>query len=197
MSAALGFRCTGCGNCCRALRVAVTALDVLRLAHATQRAAHELVAWLAPEEVDMTGEPQSFVELGAGRRLMVLAQRDAACVLLGADDRCGAYEARPRDCRAFPFDFERRPDPSSRGGAPRLKLLPLVGCDHADDGTSDLQTLEREDAQRWHELETYWSVVARWNRGVFHRRRLGRAAGDASAFLTFALRESELRLAAG
>jgi Fe-S-cluster containining protein len=31
----LTFRCTGCGNCCRTLRVAVTALDVGRLAQAT------------------------------------------------------------------------------------------------------------------------------------------------------------------
>ena len=102
----LAFRCTGCGNCCRNLRVALTAADLSRLSAATGQPATALVEWLAPEAVDMTGEPSSFVELGEGRRLMVLAQQAGACVLLGPDDRCRAYDARPLDCRAFPFDFE-------------------------------------------------------------------------------------------
>src|SRR5262249_35444606 len=86
--AELAVRRTGCGACCKTLRVAVTHHDVARLAHATGRPATELVEWLAPDEVDMTGEPETFVELGAGRRLLVLAQRDGACALLGADQRC-------------------------------------------------------------------------------------------------------------
>jgi Fe-S-cluster containining protein len=133
----------------------------------------------------MTGEPQSFVELSEGRRLMVLAQRDRACLLLGTGDRCTAYAARPRDCRAFPFDFERS------SGAVGLRLLPLIGCDHAHDGTNDLARLAAEDAERWRELEAYQAIIARWNRGAFHRRRLGRRAGSADAFLSFALTESD------
>ncbi len=182
---AIDFRCTGCGNCCRTLRVAVTARDVARLASATGRAVEELVAWLAPDAVDMAGEPQSFVELSEGRRLMVLAQRDSACLLLDENDRCSAYAARPRDCRAFPFDFERA------GARTQLKLLPLVGCDHAHDGANQLATLEAEDAERWRELEAYQSLTARWNRRVFHRRRLGRSAGSAADFLKFALTSSD------
>ena len=182
---ALDFRCTGCGNCCRALRVAVTALDVARLASATGKPAAALVAWLAPDAVDMTGEPQSFVELSEGRRLMVLAQRDGACLLLDTADRCAAYAARPRDCRAFPFDFERAAD------GPRLQLLPLVGCDHAHDGVNDRAMLEAEDAERWRELEAYQGVIARWNRRVFHRRRLGKPSGNADSFLAFALTEAD------
>jgi Fe-S-cluster containining protein len=184
---ALDFRCTGCGNCCRTLRVAVTALDVARLVRATARPARELVAWLAPDAVDMTGEPQSFVDLSEGRRLMVLAQRSDGCLLLGANDGCTAYAARPRDCRAFPFDFER-----SAGGH-RLKLLPLAGCDSAADGNNDLPSLEAEDAHRWRELEEYQRLVAHWNRRVFHRRRLGKPAGTADAFLDFALTQADAR----
>jgi Fe-S-cluster containining protein len=169
------------------LRVAVTALDVMRLANATGLSARELVSWLSPDAVDMTGEPESFVELREGRRLMVLAHRDDACLLLGDGDRCRAYAARPRDCRTFPFDFERHAGSDAR----HLKLLPLVGCDHAADGQNDVAELRSEDALRWRELEAYQALVARWNRRVFHRRRLGKPhAGSVDAFLDFALSES-------
>jgi Fe-S-cluster containining protein len=179
----LDFRCTACGNCCRDLRVAVTIGDVARLAAATGSAPDALVAWLAPDAVDMTGEPESFVELSEGRRLMVLGQRDGACQLLRADNRCGAYAARPRDCRAFPFDF----DEPHRPGPRRLTLLPLDRCEYALDGQNDPTTLDADDRARWSELRDYQSVVARWNRRARHRRRLHYPIGDASSFLSFAL----------
>ena len=177
----LSFRCTGCGNCCRNLRVAVTAADVARLARATGQAAADLVDWLAPDAVDMTGEPSSFVELGEGRRLMVLAQQGGACRLLTTDNRCSAYEARPLDCRAFPFDFE--------GGTPRrhLRLLPLNDCDYAEDGQQDAAALQQLDEQRWLALREYQARVADWNRLARQRRRLGHRVGSGDAFLRFAL----------
>lgn len=184
-AAALSFRCTNCGECCRALRVAVTSFDVARLVAATGRGATELVAWLAPAEVDMTGEPQSFVELREGRRLLVLAQEAGACRLLGNDNLCSAYAARPRDCRAFPFDFTTTAAP--RGNVRRLTLLPLRGCDFAHDGQQNLVELASEDALRWQELERYQELVARWNRQVWHRRRLSKAVGSAADFLQQAL----------
>jgi Fe-S-cluster containining protein len=182
------FRCTACGNCCRDLRAAVTALDVARLAAATGLAPSALVDWLAPDAVDMTGEPESFVELGEGRRLMVLRQRDGACMQLGSDNRCGAYAARPRDCRAFPFDFSA---PAASPDAPRrLALLPLPSvplgrCDYAVDGANDEAALELEDQARWAELRDYQALVARWNRRAWHRRRLHRSGGDAAQFLAY------------
>lgn len=181
----LAFRCTACGNCCRRLRVAVTARDVARLAEASALSPSELVAWLPPDAVDMSGEPQSFVELSEGRRLMVLRQEDEACCLLGADNRCRAYPARPRDCRAYPFDFA----PARTGGnaALRLGLLPLDACDYALDANNDPAELEREDLARWSELAEYQSLVARWNRRAWHRRRLHKSVGDAGSFLAFAL----------
>ena len=177
----LAFRCTGCGNCCRNLRVAVTAADVARLSNATGRAPSDLVDWLAPDAVDMTGEPSSFVELGEGRRLMVLAQRDGACRLLTSDDRCSAYEARPLDCRAFPFDF------AAPATHQRLQLLPLEGCDYAEDGQQDAAALQALDDQRWLALREYQARVADWNRLARQRRRLGHRVGSADAFLHFAL----------
>jgi Fe-S-cluster containining protein len=190
----LDFRCTACGNCCRNLRVAVTIDDVARLAAATGAAPSKLVAWLKPDAVDMTGEPESFVELSEGRRLMVLRQSEGACELLAADNRCGAYGARPRDCRAFPFDFI---EPSLDPGPRRLVLLPLDGCEYAVDGHNDATTLEAEDRARWSELDDYQSLVARWNRRARHRRRLHYPIGDAASFLAFALRELEVKLPPG
>lgn len=178
----LSFRCTACGNCCRDLRVAVTALDVARLAAHAALEPSALVDWLAPDAVDMTGEPDSFVELGEGRRLMVLRHQSNACALLGPDNRCRAYAARPRDCRAFPFDFAAAAPPTSP-----LRLLPLERCDYAVDGSNDEATLALEDQTRWAELRDYQALVARWNRRAWHRRRLHRSPGDAAAFLSFAI----------
>ena len=152
------------------------------------------MAWLETDAVDMTGEPESFVELSEGRRLMVLRQREGACQLLGADNRCGAYAARPRDCRAFPFDFD---EPPHRSGPRRLALLPLDGCDYAVDGHNDARTIEAEDRARWSELHDYQSVVARWNRRARHRRRLHYAIGDGASFLSFALQATEALLPHG
>jgi Fe-S-cluster containining protein len=179
----LAFRCTSCGNCCRNLRVAVTAADVSRLSAATGQPPIALVEWLAPEAVDMTGEPSSFVELSQGRRLMVLAQRAGACVLLAGDDRCRAYDARPLDCRAFPFDFE---DASTAKGRRRLRLLPHADCDHAQDGDQDALALAALDERRWQALLDYQARVRSWNRLAKQRRRLGHRVGSVEAFLSFA-----------
>jgi hypothetical protein len=134
----------------------------------------------------MIGEPGSFVELSEGRRLMVLRQEAGACRLLLGDNSCSAYAARPRDCRAFPFDFERAP-------ARRLSLLPLAGCEYADDGQNDVALLEAEDRERWRELARYQALVAGWNRRAWHRRRLHKAIGGAEQFLAHVL----VRLEAG
>ena len=172
----LAFRCTSCGNCCRSLRVAITAEDLRRLVAASGLAASELVDWLAPDAVDMVGEPDSFVELREGRRLLVLRQRDGACRFLDANNSCGQYPARPRDCRAFPFDFGPEPER-------RLNLLPLSGCEYAEDADNDEAVLATEDAARWQELRRYQELVARWNRRAWHRKRLNKSVGDAEQFL--------------
>lgn len=198
---ALTFRCTACGNCCRTLRVAVTAADVARLTAATGRAASDLVQWLSADEVDMTGEPQSFVELRVGRRLMVLAHAGQGCALLSAN-LCSAYAARPLDCRTFPFDFS---GDVGAGGARSPALLALVAlrrrdsprpldCDYASDGQQDARELAEQDELRWRELSTFQSVVARWNRWAHHRRRLGYALGSSEEFLRFALERCALPL---
>jgi len=176
----LGFRCTGCGSCCRTLRAAVTHHDVVRLAAATGMPAREFVAWLGPEEVDMTGEPETFVELAAGRRLMVLAQRDGACTFLGTNDLCRVHAARPRDCELWPFD----PQLDAAGALVHLPLLPTA-CEADLDGANDPNALALAHARRERELAEYRARVAAWNKLAVRRRRFRHAVGGAADFLTF------------
>ncbi|HYO93557.1 MAG TPA: YkgJ family cysteine cluster protein [Polyangiaceae bacterium] len=177
----LRFRCSGCGACCKGLRVSLTHRDLTRLLNLLGGSALRLVEWLAPDEVDMEGEPSSFVELRGGRRLMVLAQDAGACRFLDAEQRCSVYAARPADCQLFPFHLERDP----QGLARELTLLPFEGCDYERDGDNPAVELVKSDAVRWGELADYQLRVASWNRLARHRRRFGHPAGDAAEFLAF------------
>src|SRR5688572_10371549 len=100
------FRCTECGDCCRRHRVPLTFADLVRLLRLQRAPILELVQWLGPHEVDMTGEPESFVVTARGRLLPVLAQREGACLFLDSAGRCGVYAARPAACRTFPIEIE-------------------------------------------------------------------------------------------
>lgn len=175
----LGFKCTACGDCCRRLRVALTHRDLARLTRESGVAAASLVAWLAPDAVDFAAEAACFVTLPDGPRLMVLAHDQGACRLLQADGRCGAYAARPRDCRLYPFVLER--DEARR--VTRLALFDPAGCGESSTEHTSFDTLERADGERTTELEEYAALVARWNRFARHRARFGhRAQGERELF---------------
>ena len=179
----LRFRCTGCGNCCRSLRVPLTTTDVRRLVARTGLDAAQIVDWLPSAEVDLTGEPGSLVVLDHPERrvLMALAQLDGACRFLAADERCGVYDARPGNCRLYPFD----PSFGRRGGVRRLRLLSGSECDYARDGDNDPHQLREADLQRWAEHRTYLTQIETWNRLQRRRSLLGRRLQSAREFLEF------------
>jgi Fe-S-cluster containining protein len=181
----LRFHCTACGQCCRHFRVPVTGADVRRLRRGRQSEApvDEWVEWLSPADVDMTGEPETFVELSAGRRLLVLRQVNDACTFLqGA--ACSVYESRPRSCRLYPWDVRL----GRRGGVRRLQLLHAYpACEATYDGGTRPQYLAEQKRLERTELEEYVRRVSDFNRTQRRRKRLGKPLLSGSDFLTYLL----------
>lgn len=84
------FACHRCGLCCRAGhgRVWIEPEDVAALAAACGEHAESFAARRVTH---------------AGGRLSLREGPDGACTLLEDGNRCRAYEARPAQCRSFPF----------------------------------------------------------------------------------------------
>ncbi len=125
----------------------------------------------------MTGEPESFVRLRPGRRLLVLRHLGGGCGLL-VGDRCSVYSARPLCCAAFPFDLAE-----TGTGSPAVVGLAGAPC--------SLPTPPDEAALRdclralRSELVEYVSLVGAWNRRQRRRERLGRLPEPAERFFEF------------
>lgn len=98
------FRCTGCGDCCRWTgAVLLEESDILRLATHLGLSEQELIdrhTRLAPNRI----------------QLALLDQADGSCAHLDGN-RCSVYEARPEQCRTFPYAW-RVPE-----GCPELDKL--------------------------------------------------------------------------
>lgn len=150
----------------------VTDADVTRLtaALASSETITDWLEWLSPEQVDMTGEPETFVCLPEGRRLLVLRHQDGGCVLL--DERlCKVHPARPRSCQLYPWDITL----GRRGGVKRLALLhEYAPCEATFDG--GVAPVVLAELKRWEraELAAYARLVSDWNRGQMRRKRLGK-----------------------
>jgi Fe-S-cluster containining protein len=98
------FKCSGCGECCRwGGSVLLTEEDIRKMA-----------AHLALSEPD-------FIELHTRlapnrQQLALLDQKDGSCAFLKGD-QCAIYEARPEQCRSFPYAW------SVPEGCPELDKL--------------------------------------------------------------------------
>jgi Fe-S-cluster containining protein len=176
----LRFNCTACGQCCRDFRVPLTDSDVRRLVTAlVSETVTSWIEWLSPQQVDMTGEPETFVVLPEGRRLLALRHRDGACILLN-EQLCSVHPARPRSCQLYPWDI----DLGRRGGVKRLQLLhDHPPCEATFDGYVAPQWLAEQ--KRWERAEVteYVRVVTAWNRAAERRRRLGKPLHGADVYL--------------
>jgi len=89
----VAYTCVRCGDCCRwpgFVRVDEAEQD--RLASALGLSAAQFIA--------------DHTRLADDRRGLVLSDRpDGACILLGNDNRCRVYAARPAQCRDFPHGW--------------------------------------------------------------------------------------------
>ena len=62
---------------------------------------------LGEDEVGrLAGEVDVSEVLDERASMVLMRQVEDACVLLGDDLRCGAYEVRPNGCRDYPFRLE-------------------------------------------------------------------------------------------
>lgn len=193
-------------NCCALVRVPVTHRDLRRLSQACLRSFGSFVEWLGPSHIDMEGEPESFVELDIGRRLMVLRHERDACHLLSAGGRCSVYLDRPSPCAAYPFAFATPVEPgydaeratctvpasvSGRvvsAATRQLLVLPDAPCGihfPALDGTAPDPTWIAAVACVGSELNEYVGLVELWNRQQRRRRLVGHRARSAQQYLDY------------
>jgi Fe-S-cluster containining protein len=184
--ATVSCTCRTCPSCCKIVRVPVTHRDLERLQRATLQPVEVHVEWLAPEQIDMTGEPESFVELDVGRRLLALRYEHGACHLLTSVGRCSQYLARPAACAAYPYALSD----AARDGQPHgLFVLQDSPCGDAviDGGPMARQAVLCVEA----ELNEYVGLVCQWNRQQRRRRLAGHRPRTAASFLEFLSGESE------
>ena len=129
----------------------------------------------------MDDEPEAFVRLKQGKRVMVLGHRRGACRYLDNDDRCSVYAARPSGCRVFPFDSSFTRD----GRLKRLQLIQATECLYELDGDNRVEQIRSQHELHSAEQHRYYQRVAEWNRLQERARRRGVRVGAARAFLEF------------
>jgi Fe-S-cluster containining protein len=169
-SSLLKFHCTGCGNCCREPLLPVTDRDLRRLVQHTGVDAARLVHWCSASEIDLDDEPENFVLLPAGKRVMTLRHGRGGCVFLGADQRCTVYGARPLGCRVFPFDSKFARDGKLR----RLELIPATECPFELTGKQSVKAIRVEQEQFAFEVEQYHAKLGAFNALQQQRKRAKR-----------------------
>ena len=98
------FKCSGCGECCRwGGSVLLTDADILNIATHLGLSEQEFI--------------DAHTRLAPNRKhLALLDQADGSCAFLQGD-RCAVYEARPEQCRSFPYAW------SVPEGCPELDQL--------------------------------------------------------------------------
>lgn len=178
----LRFRCAGCGNCCKEPVLPLTNEDARRITDATGDAPRDFVKFLPSSAIAMDHEPEAFLQLRQGRRVMTLRQVGGRCRYLSPDDRCSIYEARPLGCRVFPLNatFGKRD-----GKLRRLTLIQATTCEYELDGRQSVPKL-RALARDYEAANARWHLwIREWNRGQAARRRRGLAARPASALFAF------------
>jgi Fe-S-cluster containining protein len=155
----LKFHCTGCGNCCREPLLPITDRDLRRLVEYTRQRPADLVRWVAAKNIDLDDEPEAFVRLRAGMRVMTLRHHRSGCVLLDANQLCTAYAVRPIGCRVFPFDSSY----DSKGRIRRLELIQATDCPYEPTGKQSIPTLRRQQLEFLDEVDAYQAKVAAFN----------------------------------
>jgi Fe-S-cluster containining protein len=111
----LRFKCTGCGKCCTGAsgNVYLSQADIERLAAFLQLPAGRFV--------------RDYTRLVKGRRALVNRSGSTDCIFL-REKTCSVYEARPTQCRAYPWWLSNIHDPESWAEAAQV----CEGIDHPE-----------------------------------------------------------------
>lgn len=85
------FKCQRCGTCCRwPGHVLLAPADISAMSAATGLSEDEFI--------------ERYTVLASNRRQLSLAEYpDGRCIFLKDDNGCACYEARPEQCRSFPY----------------------------------------------------------------------------------------------
>lgn len=140
--------------------------------------------WVDRHGIEMDDEPEGFVSLRQGKRVMVLRHgRNGrrGCRYLGTDDRCTIYKSRPLGCRIFPFDPTFRKDGTLR----RLQLIQATDCKYELDGKNDVGEMQALHKRYEVATESYQDKIADWNKAQAKRKRSGKKPETARRFLEF------------
>ncbi|MDX9740067.1 MAG: YkgJ family cysteine cluster protein [Gammaproteobacteria bacterium] len=89
---ALHFECTRCGACCSGGPDEHVFLEP-----------DEVPALAAELELSTSSFRRRYLMRTEEGDLVLRMRDDGACILLAADGTCGAYRARPLQCRTYPF----------------------------------------------------------------------------------------------
>lgn len=177
----LHFRCTQCGRCCREPLLPLTVSDAQRIFEHIGASPEKFVRWVGAREIDLADQPEAFVELRPGRRVMVMRQGRSGCYFLGQDARCTIYQHRPLGCQVFPFDAEH----NEAGKLVRLERILAAQCQSESGGRVRLAGIRVNQRRFEREVEHYHALVADWNRQQRARRRAGQLAESGRAFLRY------------
>jgi Fe-S-cluster containining protein len=96
----LRFKCTGCGKCCTGASgsVYLSQLDLERLAAHFHQPVGAFV--------------RQYTRMNHGRRALVDRPRSSDCIFLNGKS-CSVYDARPTQCRTYPWWFSNLRDEES------------------------------------------------------------------------------------
>lgn len=152
-----------------------------RIHERTGDVASDIVHWVDRNGIEMDDEPEAFVVLRQGKRVMTLAHERGGCRYLGADNRCRIYTSRPLGCRIYPFD----PTYSKKGNLRRLAIVQATECPYTLDGTNDANEIRALHESYLSAHSEFNGKIAEWNQAQAQRKRAGKSAGTASEFFRF------------
>ncbi len=90
--AGLRFGCTSCGDCCRGPEVGYVFVE-----------AEDVEAMAAHLELDVQEFGRRYLRRVQGNKLSLTEKRNLDCVFWEDEVGCKVYQARPLQCRQYPF----------------------------------------------------------------------------------------------